>query len=65
MDSREVAILCTHVVTAMKNQDPNVLDSVIADLEATPWHPELAAVCGTVRNEITRQKHAKRDKKSK
>lgn len=63
MDERERAVLATAVVTAMKEAQPRRLDSVIEQLEATPWDLDLVAVLKAVRYEIERQKHAAKPKR--
>lgn len=65
MDERESAVLATHVVTAMKKGEPELLTPIIEKLEATPWHPELVAIIKAVRCEVDRQKWAKKSKDSK
>lgn len=65
MDERESAVLATHVVTAMKKGEPELLTPIIDELEATPWHPELVAIIKAVRCEVDRQKWAKRETKKK
>jgi len=63
MDDRERAVLATQVVTAMKQQQPQRLDGVIAALEATPWDLDVVAVLKAVRHELERQKHAAKPKR--
>ncbi len=63
MDERQRAVLATHVITAMKNQEPRRLDPVIAQLAATPWDLDVLEVVKAVRNEIERQKHAAKPKR--
>lgn len=65
MDEREVAVLATHVTTAMKNGEPERLNPVISNLEVTPWYPEVLAVVKAVRHELERQKYAKKAADSK
>jgi hypothetical protein len=60
MDERDVAILATHVVTAMKNGEPERLTPVISNLSATPWYPEVLGVVKAVKHELERQKCAKK-----
>jgi menaquinone-dependent protoporphyrinogen IX oxidase len=63
MDDRDCAVLATHVVTAMKKVEPELLTPIINELELTPWHPELVAVIRAVRCEVERQKWAKNKSK--
>jgi cobyric acid synthase len=60
MEERDIAILATHVVTAMKHGDHTLLDPVVANLSATPWHPEVLGVVKAVKHELERQKYAKK-----
>ena len=62
MDERELAIICAKVLTAMRTGEPKVLDPVIADLEATPWYPEVAKVLGAVRSSLEKEKFSKKKK---
>lgn len=62
MDDRDLAIVCARVLTAMRTGEPDVLVPVIADLRATPWYPEVAAVVDAVRSSLEKQKYAKRKK---
>ena len=60
MDERDIAILATDVVTAMKHGDPVRLDPAISKLSATPWYPEVLGVVKAVKHELERQKYAKK-----
>jgi hypothetical protein len=55
MNDRELAVLCTHVVTAMKEESPRRLDPIIDELEVTPWNHEIAEVLKAVRYQIERE----------
>lgn len=63
MDERERATLATHVVTAIKQQEPRRLDEPIAALATTPWDQDVVAVLKAVRCELERQKHAAKPKR--
>ena len=63
MNDRELAIVATQVVMAMRDQQPRRLDSVIDELGATPWNIDLVQVLKGVRHELERQKHAAKPKR--
>lgn len=63
MDERQRAVLATAVVTAIKAVDPQRLDPWIAQLQATPWEPNLVQVLKAVRMELDRQHHASKPRR--
>jgi hypothetical protein len=54
MDDRELAVVCTHVMTAIKKKQPEVLADSIAKLEATPWNHEVVQVLKAVTDSLDR-----------